>query len=64
MFSVTQIGVYASAIGAILTFFHVNISTPEIQQALEAVLTIGGLVVAWYGRYRKGDLTIVGTRKK
>ncbi len=64
MFSITQAGVYASTIGAVLTFFHINIATPEIQSFLEAAITIGGLLVAWYGRYRKGDLTIVGTRKK
>lgn len=61
-FSITQAGVYASMIGLVLSFFKVNIGTEELTQFITAILTVGGLVTAWYGRYRKGDLTVLGSR--
>jgi len=63
IFSLTQAGVYAAAIGALLNIFNVNIATEEVQSLIEAIFTIGGLIIAWYGRYRKGDITVLGLRR-
>lgn len=61
--SLTQTGNYVALISFLLGVFHVNIGSQEVSQAVEAVATIVGLVVSWYGRYRVGDLKISGVRK-
>ena len=58
--SLTQVGVYVSIIGFAVQFFKLNIGSEEITQAVTAVITLVGLGTAWYGRYRRGDLTIAG----
>jgi hypothetical protein len=61
--SVTQIGNYVAVISFLLQLFHVNIGSEEVSKAAEAIATIIGLGVSWYGRYRIGDLTVGGFRK-
>ena len=62
-FSLTQAGVYVSLLGFLAKAFGLNIGTEELTSLVEAVLTIVGLGMAWYGRYRKGDLTVLGSKK-
>ena len=62
-FSLTQGGNYVVLLGFILQLLKVNIATEELTQFVNAALILGGLIVSWIGRYRKGDLTILGTRK-
>ena len=61
--SLTQAGVYVTFITFVLGLFKMNISNEEITQVVEAILTLIGLGMAFYGRYRRGDITVVGTRK-
>lgn len=63
MLSLTQSGVYVSLLGFLVKAFNLDIGNEELTSLVEAVLTIVGLAMAWYGRYRKGDLTVVGSRK-
>ena len=35
----------------------------EVNQFLDAIVTIGLLGLAWYGRWRVGDITWYGSRK-
>ena len=62
-FSLTQSGNYVALIAFLLGLFKVNIATEEISAFVEAALVIVGLAVSWYGRFRKGDLKVIGTRK-
>lgn len=61
--SLTQTGNYVALISFILGLFHVNIATDEISKFVESALVLVGLAISWYGRYRKGDLTVMGARK-
>lgn len=63
MLSLTQAGVYVNVIVLLLQIFNVNIAPEEVQKFAEAILVVVGLGMAWYGRYRKGDLTKLGFRK-
>lgn len=63
MFSLTQAGNYVALISFVLGLFKVNIATEEISSFIQAAGVLVGLAVSWYGRYRKGDLTVVGSRK-
>ena len=38
------------------------ISDTEIAQFLDLAIQLGGLLWAWYARYKAGGVTIVGTR--
>lgn len=65
-YSVTQGGNLAVIIGMImlvLKYFNINIAQEELQTLAGGILAILGVLVAWYGRYRKGDLTVGGFRK-
>lgn len=62
-FSLAQAGVYVTILSFIFQVFKINIATEEVTSFVEAALTIVGLAMAWYGRYRKGDLTKLGFRK-
>ena len=63
MFSLTQTGNYVALIGFFLGLFKVNIATEEIGKFVEAAMILIGLIVSWVGRYRQGDLTLLGFRK-
>ena len=54
---------YVVLLGFILQFFNIQIAAEELTQFIEAIVMAVGLAMAWWGRYRKGDLTIVGARK-
>ena len=62
-FSLTQAGIYVSVIGFLVQMFKLNIASEEITQLVTSVITLVGLGVAWYGRYRKGDITVLGIKK-
>jgi len=61
--SLTQAGVYVTILGFILNLLNINIGTEELTAFVQAILQIVGLVMAWYGRYRIGDLTVGGFKK-
>jgi len=66
-YSMTQGGNLAVIIGMImlvLKYFNVQIAEEEIQILIGGVLAVVGVVVSWYGRFRKGDLTVGGFRRK
>jgi len=58
MFSLTQSGVYLTAIATFL-----GVTQDEVSGFTTTVVAIVGLIMAWYGRYRKGDVTFFGFRK-
>ena len=62
-FSLTQSGNLVVLLGFILKVLGVEIGTEEVTKFVEAALVLIGLIVSWVGRWRKGDLTILGFRK-
>lgn len=62
MMSLTQSGnavALAGLLSEILSSFGVAIVADDISKVIIAV----GIVISWIGRYRKGDLTVLGFRK-
>lgn len=59
----------AGAIAMLLSFLadRFNVKLPytsdEIKQALIVILGVGGFLVTLYGRYRHGDINILGFKK-
>ena len=65
-YSTTQAGNLAVILGMVmllLKYFQINIAEEEIQTLIGGVLAVVGVIVSWFGRYRKGDLTKLGFRK-
>mgnify|MGYP001557842325 CR=1 FL=1 len=65
-YSLAQAGNLSAIIGVItllLKIFQINIAEEEIQTLIGGILAVAGVVVSWFGRYRKGDLTKLGFRK-
>lgn len=48
--SATLQGIGVSLLGNIVTIFHLPLGNDEVQALVAAVLTLGGLVYAIYGR--------------
>lgn len=62
-FSMTQSGNVVAAIMLFAELFKVNITGSEVETVVKAVIGIVGVLISWYGRYRKGDLRLSGFRK-
>ena len=61
-YSTTQSGnllVIASCVSMILGHFNVHLLPEEIA----LVLTAAGVAISWYGRWKKGDITVAGFYK-
>lgn len=66
-YSLTQTGNLTAFIGVlyiILQKIGIDVGQSELEQVAGAVVVIVGIITSWVGRYRKGDLTISGFRKK
>lgn len=67
MISTTQSTNYLSLAGAlvvILGYFKIQIDINELAMLLGACATIIGIILNFYHRYQKGDLTLIGARKE
>lgn len=63
--STTQVTNYTALIGIVvlvLNHFHINIGSDEISLLLGSVVAAIGVLSNWYHRYKKGDLTALGSR--
>lgn len=66
-FSVTQATNFVSLAGAIVIIakmFDVQLDANQIAELLGAVAIIVATIVSLINRYKKGDITIAGARKK
>lgn len=57
--SVTVAGILALLLGAI----GVQIAESDLQTTVSVIIQIIGAVVAYYGRWRHGDLSIFGIKR-
>lgn len=53
----------AGVVVIILARFNLNIEAQDVATLFGAVATGVGIVMNWYHRYQKGDLTLGGFRK-
>lgn len=61
--SVTIIGLVITILGFLAKWFNWNLpGNDEIEQFLTAIVTLAGIVIAWFGRWRKGDISLFGIR--
>lgn len=65
-FSTTQATNLTALVGVIvmiLNHFNINIGSEELMAVIGAGMTIFGIVMNWYHRFSKGDLTLGGFRR-
>lgn len=65
MMSTTQKTNYLSLAGAlvvILGYFKIQIDINDLAMLLGALATVVGVLLNFYHRYQKGDLTVAGVR--
>ena len=63
MYSLTQGGNLTALAGLIATLLKSFFGIELVPDSVEKVLIAVGIIISWIGRYRKGDLTVVGFRK-
>lgn len=64
-YSLTQAGNYSVLISLIVLLapkFGVTISESEVTTIVAGVISIIGVLISIYGRYRQGDVTILGVK--
>lgn len=61
--SLTIKGLIVVIFGLIFKYLEVELPIDNLKIFVEVLLTLGGALIAWYGRYRKGDITVLGSRK-
>lgn len=57
--SVTITGLIISLLAFALPLLGIEAGPEEIAQIVAA----GGILVAWYGRFRQGDISLLGNKK-
>lgn len=66
MISTTQTTNYLGLAGAlvvILSYFKIQIDINELAMLIGALATILGILLNFYHRYKKGDISVLGVRK-
>ena len=64
-YSLTQAGNYSALISLIVLFapkFGLTISESELTTLVAAIISIIGILTSIYGRYRHGDINILGVK--
>ena len=63
-YSLTYTGVIVVVIGYLFNLAGVPFAQEEMEGVISFLTTFAGVVMSLYGRWRTGDLTIFGFRKK
>lgn len=61
--SLTITGVFITLIVFLGQQVGVDVVRTDIQTTIETIAQIVGIGIAWYGRYRHGDISILGQKK-
>jgi len=61
--SITITGLIISVLAFILPMVGVEVGTEEVSKVVLNISEAGGLLIAWYGRVRIGDVNLFGKRK-
>jgi len=62
--SITITGLLIALVSLILQKFGVNVTNEEVGGLILNILQNLGILLAWYGRWRKGDINLIGKKKK
>lgn len=65
--SLTQAGNYTAFIPVlilVLNMFGITVTESEMAQIITGAVAIGGLLVSIYGRYRQGDVSVLGVKEQ
>lgn len=63
--SLTQAGNYTAIVAMIMLIanhYGLKISESEVTTILLGVITLGGQIISVYGRYRHGDINLLGVK--
>ena len=63
-YSLTYVGIIVSVIGYILDQLGVPIDKEQLKNTVAFLLTLVGSLVALYGRFRKGDISVLGVKEE
>ena len=63
-YSLTATGLLITVLAFIFQQLKIDISGVEIEQVASIIAQLLGILIAWYGRIRKGDLSLLGFRKE
>lgn len=63
MFSVQQTANYAKLLGLCIAMLGYEVSEEALISFVGVLMTLGAIVVSFYDRYTKGDVTVLGKRK-
>ena len=58
-----HIAVFVGILGMILRHFRIIVPESELTAFTVGLIALGGLIWAWWERYKKGDLTLGGFRR-
>lgn len=65
-YSTTQTTNLTAVVGVlvlILNQFKINIGSEELTAVIGGIIAVGGVLMNWIHRYKKGDLTLGGFKK-
>lgn len=62
--SVTITGLIVTILSAIVVQSNIDIPQENLNSFVETFGILIGIVIAWYGRFRQGDISIFGTRRR
>lgn len=63
--SLTQAGNYTAFIPVlilVLNMFGITVTENELAQIITGIMAVAGLLVSIYGRYRQGDVNVLGVK--
>lgn len=62
-YSITFVGILVMLLTKVLEAAGVEIGTEELTMTITTLVTLGGGLLALYGRWRKGDVNVFGMKK-
>lgn len=61
--SLTISSIIVALLGFMLDKLGISVGGDEITVFVTLAMQLGGILFAWYGRYRVGDVTLLGARR-
>lgn len=61
--SITITGLIIELLTWLSVKFQINLPQAEIDGFVKTIVALVGFGLIWWGRYRKGDITPIGSRK-
>jgi hypothetical protein len=62
-YSLTYIGIIVFLVSFTAEKLGLNVAPGEIETTVLTIISFIGAIIAFYGRYRKGDVKLLGVKK-